>query len=68
MAHALGRVPLAAEVDVFNGEVSGDQDFVAGRRAQDGAVIADAANDGAIAARARQASNGLDQILFSCDQ
>ena len=42
MADGLGRMPVAAEVDVFEGKVGGDADFVAGSGAKNGAVVADA--------------------------
>ena len=43
----LGRMPVAAEVAAFEGEVSGDEDLVATRGAQDGAVGADAQHEAA---------------------
>ena len=40
-------VPGAAKVAAFEAEVGGDEEFVAGRRGEDGAVVADAEADGA---------------------
>ena len=42
VADRLGRVPVAAEVASFQREVGRDQQLVTFRRAQDGAVVADA--------------------------
>lgn len=42
MADGCRRMEVAAEVAVLQGEVSGDEDFMTGGMAQDGAVIADA--------------------------
>ena len=41
------RLPLAAEVDAFQIEVSGDDNLMATRDAQYGAVVANAGYDGA---------------------
>jgi len=41
-----GSVPGAAEVAFFEAEIGGDEEFVAGGRFQDGAVVADAEADG----------------------
>ena len=41
------RVPGAAKVAAFEGEVGGDEEFVTGRRGENGAVVADAEADGA---------------------
>lgn len=46
MADGVGGVEVAAEVTVFQGEVGGDEEVVAGGRAEDGAVVADAEGDG----------------------
>jgi hypothetical protein len=42
-----GRVPVAAEVAAFEGEVGGDEELVAGGWFEDGAVVADAEANGA---------------------
>ena len=47
VADRLRRMPVAAEVAAFEGEVGGDEEFVASGRAQDGAVVADAEGDAA---------------------
>jgi len=41
MADSFCRVPLPAEVDTFQREISGDQHLVAGRNLEDGAVVSD---------------------------
>jgi hypothetical protein len=41
MTNRLGRVPLAPEVDSFQAEIGCYQRFVPGRKAEDGAVVAD---------------------------
>jgi hypothetical protein len=46
-----GWEPVAAEVAGFEGEVGGDEDFVAGGWGEDGAVVADAEAEGARGAR-----------------
>lgn len=56
MADGAGRVPVAAEVAAFEGEVGSDKEFVAGRRCEDGAVVADAEAQMAMAA----SSGGAD--------
>ena len=42
MADGGGAMPLAAKVAIFEGEVGGDEEFVAGGWFEDGAVVADA--------------------------
>lgn len=46
MAYRVGGMPLATEVDAFQAEVGGDDEVVASRRAEDGAVITDACDKG----------------------
>jgi hypothetical protein len=53
-------VEVAAEVAVFEGEVGGDEDLVVARRAEDGAVVADAQQNG-IAAAGKGAADLLDE-------
>jgi hypothetical protein len=57
-------VPVAAEVAEFEREVGGDKDFVAGGRGEDGAVVADAEADGAIAGGRTEALDGADDGLL----
>jgi hypothetical protein len=60
MADASGGVEVAAEVAAFEGEVGGDDDFMAAGDAEDGAVVADAERDGA-AASAGVLPDALDE-------
>jgi hypothetical protein len=46
VADRLRRVPVAAKVDVFEGEVGGDGDFFAGFGLEEGAVVADSEAQG----------------------
>lgn len=48
MCDGFGRVPLAAEVNVFEGKVGGDEKIFLFVYAEDGAVVADAFDDGGI--------------------
>ena len=41
MTNGFGRVPVPAEVDAFKTEVSGDEDFVIFRDAQNRGVVSD---------------------------
>jgi hypothetical protein len=45
VSDGFGRVPLAPEVHAFEAEVGGDEQFVAARRAEDCAVVANAADE-----------------------
>jgi len=54
-------VQIAAEVSTFEGKVCGDKHFAASRRAQDGAIIADAEGNGSTSRGAEVAANLLDQ-------
>src|SRR6185312_1973337 len=66
VADGLGRMEVAAEVADFEAEVGGDEDFCVGRRAEDGAVVADAEGDCAATGRCGEgAANLLDQSEFS---
>ena len=42
MTNRFGRVPLPAEMNIFKAEVSGDEDFVIFRDAQDRGVVSNA--------------------------
>jgi len=53
---------------VFNGKVSGDEKFVAGRNAHYRTVIANALYHGAIAASGGETANALNQLLFTGNQ
>jgi len=68
VAHAAGGMPLAAKVHVFNGKVSGDEEFVAGGKAHYRTVIADALYHGAIAASGGETANAPNQLLFTGNQ
>ncbi len=45
MTHRFGRVPLAAEVDALKAEIGGDDQVVAGRRSEHGAVVTDSGDE-----------------------
>lgn len=68
MTYASRRMPLAAKVNIFNGEVSRDQHFAAGRGLQNRAIIADAPPYRPIAALARQSPDTLNQLFFRGNQ
>jgi hypothetical protein len=68
VADAAGRVPVAAEVDVFNRQISGDEELVAAGRAEDGTVVADSVDHGAIAALEGNAPDALNQRFFGGNQ
>ncbi len=68
VADAAGRVPVAAEMDVFDRKISGDEEFVAAGRVEDGTVVADSVGDGAIAALEGEAPDALNQLFFGGDQ
>jgi hypothetical protein len=62
MADDLGRVPVATEVDAFEGEVRSDEQFAARGKAKHGAVVA---NTGAYSgASMRKRSNPRNQGFF----
>ena len=62
MTDHFGWVPRSPEVDALEAEVGGREGFVAGRDAQDGAVVADAETDCRAALCA--GANPLDDRLF----
>ena len=64
VAYGGGRVPSAAKMHVFDTEVGGDQQFRAGGRAQDGAIVANPANQTVGSRRTSKTPNCLDQISF----
>ena len=68
MADGARGVPFAAEVYVFNGEVGGDKQFVTGREAEDGAIVADATDNGFILTAVGEAADGGDKLFFGGDQ
>ncbi len=57
------RVPLAAEVRALETEVGGDQQFVALRRAQNGAIVANAEGE-MWHTRLYVCANLLDELSF----
>ena len=63
MADGGGRVPVAAEMAVFEREVGGDEEFVAGGWFEDGAVVADAEADGV--GRGGAGANAVDDAQFA---
>jgi hypothetical protein len=66
MANDIGRMPLPAKVNLFQVEIGGEQQFMSGRRPQDGAVIADPAHQAGIFAPVafRYAANPRNQLSF----
>ena len=62
-ADDFGRMPIAAEVNIFEAEISGDQQFVTGGDAQNRAIIADACQDSPVSP-AGGATDAGDQRLF----
>lgn len=67
MAHRTRGVPWPPKVDIFYREVGGDQKIKPRFRAQDGAVVPDAAQHGAVPAGVGEAADGADE-LFLGDQ
>ena len=65
MADGFGRVPVEAEVTAGDGEVGGDGQFLAGARAEQGAVVADAQAQGAQGSLRRAAANMAEQGQFA---
>ena len=62
MSHRFGSMPLAAEMDSFEAEVSGHQDLMTWRKPEYGAIVAYAGQD-AISC-ARLLANPADQGFF----
>lgn len=68
VAYASGWVPLAAKVNLFNGKVRRDKQFVAGRNTHDGAIVADPPAHRAVSALGRQSPDTLNQLFFRGNQ
>jgi hypothetical protein len=51
-------MPGAAEMDIFYRKIGGDQLFETGLGPEDGAIVADAAEYGAVPARMGEATDG----------
>jgi hypothetical protein len=68
MSDAWRWMPIAAEVDIFDGEVGGDQKLVAGGKLKDGAIVADTGNQGTARAAVGQSPDAVDQVSFSQGQ
>jgi hypothetical protein len=64
VAYHNGRVPGAAKMHVFDTEIGGNQQFRAGEKAQNGAIVAYAANQRANLGGASKTPNCFDQISF----
>src|SRR5437868_14710830 len=64
VTHGSSRVPSAAKMYIFDAEIGGNQQFRAGRRAQNGAIVPYAANQAAGCRRTSKTTNCLDQISF----
>jgi hypothetical protein len=57
-------MPQAAEVNVFYAQIGGHQQFRAGWRPQDGAIIADASNDLSLGWAPGHPANAFDKLSF----
>lgn len=68
MANTACGVPLAAKMNLFYGEIGGDQELMAGRKPKNRAVIPDAANHSFVPAVAGKAANALNQLFFGRNQ
>jgi hypothetical protein len=63
VADAFWRVPIESKMNLFEGEICGDNDFVSGWRTQDSAVIANPQSQKLIH-RPGTASQGGNQRFF----
>jgi hypothetical protein len=61
-------MPLAAKVHIFDGKVGGNEEFVTGRNADYGTVIANALHHRAVQALVGEAPNAINQLLFAGNQ
>lgn len=64
MSYTLRRVPGAAEVDVLDAKVGGNQKLVPCRNFQDRAIVADAPHHGPIPACGGDSPDPSDQLSF----
>jgi hypothetical protein len=64
VTYGFGWVKIAAEVLVLEGKVCGDKDFVAGWRAEDGAVVTDSQRHGFAVTGREVPANLLDKLEF----
>jgi len=64
VAYSNGRVPGPAKMHVFDTEIGGNQQFRAGEKAQNGAIVAYAAHQRASRGGTSQTPNCFDQISF----
>src|SRR5258706_15766034 len=64
MSYRFRGMPVAAEVNVLQREVGGDQHFMTGWNAQDGGVIPDSERDSSGAGLAGKLANPPDERLF----
>ena len=70
VTHGSSRVPSAAKMYVFDAEIGGNQQFRAGGRAQNGAIVpyaanqAYSANQAAGCRRTSKTTNCLDEVSF----
>jgi len=67
MSNGLRRVEMTAEMAVFEREVGGDADFIAGTGAKDSAVVADAGDQRGGARGRGAAADGFDEGEFAGD-
>jgi hypothetical protein len=68
VANAAGGMPLAAKMNVFDGKVGGEEEFVPGREAEYGTIVADSLRYGAVWAFGGETANALNQLLFTGNQ
>jgi len=66
MADGAGRMPVAAEVNAFEGKVGGNQRIVSPWNTQDGAVVSDAGDDvgGCVRTGSGESADVSDERLF----
>jgi len=64
MSNARRRMPITAEVDVFNAKIGGDQKVGARGKFQDGAIVANASDHSAVSAAMGQSPDAVDQLSF----
>ena len=63
MADRIGRMPFAAEVDSFEGEVGGDEGLRAAGKIEYGAVVSDAESE-FVTSVAGGAADAIDQVTL----
>ena len=64
VAYGSGWVPSPAKMHIFDAEIGGNQQFRAGGRAQDGAIVPDATPQSADWGRTSKTTNCLYEVSF----